>query len=114
MFPGIDKNINPKKMQGIMKQLGIEVNELDEIYEVILKGKDEDIIIENPKVSLMKARGIENYQISGSSKRIIKSDISIEDIEFVIQNTGVNQEEAKSILIETNGDIAEAINKLKK
>ena len=118
MIPNFN-DFNPKKMKGIMKQLGIEMIELKEIKEVIIKCKSKDIIITNPNVSLMKANGIETYQISNGSSKIINhnntNDIVIkdEDISFICETTGVSRENAEKMLLKNNGDIAETINYLK-
>lgn len=99
MIPNFN-DFNPKKMKGIMKQLGIEMIELKEIKEVIIKCKSEDIIIKSPSVSLMKANGIETYQISNGSSKIINHNntnniaIKEEDISFICDTTGVSREKA--------------------
>lgn len=91
MIPNFN-DFNPKKMKGIMKQLGIEMIELKEIKEVIIKCKSEDIIIKNPSVSLMKANGIETYQISNGSSKIINhnntndNDIAIKEEDISLGN----------------------------
>ena len=107
-------------MKEMMKQLGIEINELKEISEVIIKCKYQDIIINNPNVSIMKANGIETYQISNGSSKIIKHEdkekiieINEEDINFICETIGVSKEKAKEMLLKNNGDIAETINYFK-
>lgn len=118
MIPNFN-DFNPKKMKGIMKQLGIEMIELKEIKEVIIKCKSEDIIIKSPSVSLMKANGIETYQISNGSSKIINHNntnniaIKEEDISFICDTTGVSREKAEKMLLKNNGDIAETINYFK-
>ena len=48
MIPGLG-GINPKKMQGMMKQMGIKQDEI-EAERVVIEKSDGRIIIENPKL----------------------------------------------------------------
>jgi len=104
-------NISPSMMKKLMKQINAE-----EIpaTEVIIKTSSHDLIIKNPQVIKTKAMGIESYQVSGEAK-IIPSEpkITKEDIDLVIEQTGCSEEEAEDMLKKTNGDIAEAIIKIK-
>ena len=56
--------MNPRKMQQMMKQLGIQQVEIP-ATEVIIKTKDKTITITNPSVSKVNMMGQENFQISG-------------------------------------------------
>ncbi len=106
MFPG---KINPRQMKKMMKQMGMEMEEIEAI-EVIIKLEDSEIIISNPQVSVIKAMGQKTYQIVG--EETVKSTIPEEDIKLVAEQAGVTPEEAKKALEESNGDLAEAIMKL--
>ncbi|VVB77746.1 Nascent polypeptide-associated complex protein [uncultured archaeon] len=107
MFGGID----PKKMQAMMKQMGIAQEEIDAL-RVIIECEDKDIIIENPSVMKVKMQGQENFQISGDIKEVDKSeseDTTKEDIKTIIEKTGCSEEKAKEALEASDGDLAEAI-----
>ncbi len=106
MFP----NINPKNMQKMMKQMGIKTEEI-EAEKVIIKGVKENIIIENPSITITEMQGKKVYSISGEEK--IERKTNPEDIELIMSQTKVEKEKAEEVLKETNGDIAEAILKLK-
>ena len=60
MFPGIGgvggRGVNPAKMKQMMKQLGINVKELKDVQEVIIKTADSNIIIENANVTIMNVQ----------------------------------------------------------
>jgi len=103
MMPGID----PKKMQAMMKQMGIKQEEIDAI-RVIIETNDENIIIENPSVVKINMQGNESWQITGDS-RVEESGIKDEDIKLVMEKTGVSETEAKKALEDTDGDLSEAI-----
>ena len=102
--------MNPAKMKQMMKQMGIDVKELKDVQEVIIKTADSDIIIENANVTIMKVQGSETYQIVGDVKEVTKElEIPTEDIKLVMEQTGVSEEEARQALTNSNGDLAEAI-----
>jgi len=104
-------NLNIKQIEKAMKQLGIEAEEI-QAEEVIIKGSDRDIVIKNPKVTKIKAKGEESFQIIGKVEE--KVSIREEDIELVASKAGISKEEAKKILEETKGDLAQAIMLAKK
>ena len=106
MFPGLG-NINPKKMQGMMKQLGIQQEEID-AERVIIEKIDGNIIIENPSIQKIKMQGQESFQITGEIKEETSSE---QDVKLIMEKTGKSEEEARTALEETE-DIAEAIIKL--
>jgi nascent polypeptide-associated complex subunit alpha len=108
MFGGID----PKKMQAMMKQMGIAQEEIDASKVTIEKTNGEKIIIDNPSVTKIKMQGQETFQIAGNIRTESEEvEISEEDIETVMEKTGCSKKEAVKALEET-GDLAEAILKL--
>ena len=114
MFPGMGgvggRGMNPAKMKQMMKQMGIDVKELKDVQEVIIKTADSNIIIENANVTIMKVQGSETYQIVGDVKEVPKElEIPAEDIKLVMEQTGVSEDEARKALKNSNGDLAEAI-----
>ncbi len=109
MFPGMPK-IDPRKMQAMMKQMGINQEEIDAI-RVIIECEDKKIIIENPSVQKVKMSGNVSYQISGEESEESIEAFSQEDIRLVMDKTGKSESEVLSVLEETK-DIAEAIVKL--
>ena len=98
-----------KKMMGMMKQLGVNQQEID-ADKVIIESKDKRIVIDNPNIVKVKFQGQETFQISGESREeSLEEDKSEEDIKTVMEKTGKNKEEAEKALKEANGDLAEAI-----
>jgi nascent polypeptide-associated complex subunit alpha len=110
MFPGLGGGLDPKKMQAMMKQLGMSQEEI-EASRVIIEKKDGRIIIENPSVAKIGIRGQESFQVSGDVREESRFNISEEDIKIVMEKAGASEEEARKALEETR-DIAEAILKL--
>jgi nascent polypeptide-associated complex subunit alpha len=117
MFPG---GMSPKQMQTVMKRMGIKVEEIV-AERVIIQCADKNIIITNPQVMLTKMPNQEMFQISGDvsedekgSEEEVETEITQEDVEVVMDQTGVDRKTAEDVLEETRGDIALAILKLKK
>ena len=107
-------NLDPKKMQAMMKQMGISQEEIPASKVIIEKEDGGKIIISNPSVSKINAQGQESFQISGDiSEETEKSGFSEKDIKTIKEQTGCSEKQAKQAL-EKTGDIVEAIMLLKK
>jgi alpha-NAC-related protein len=106
MFP----NLDPKKMQAVMKQMGINQSEIDASRVIIEKSEGGKVIIENPSVVKIKMQGQESFQITGDVSES-EEGFSEADIETIMEKTSCSREEAESALKET-GDLADAIMKL--
>ncbi len=105
MFGGID----PKKMQSMMKQMGISQNEIHAEKVIIEKTDGSKIFIESPSVMKIKMQGQESFQISGDIREeTAKVEISEDDIDSIVEKTGCSKEKARETL-EKTGDLAEAI-----
>ena len=108
MFPGL----NPKKMQAMMKQMGINQEEID-ANRVVIERDDGNIIIENPNVVKIGMQGQENFQITGDVSEekgeVEEVDNTNEDIKTLMDKCNCLEEEAKLALEKANGDLTEAI-----
>jgi nascent polypeptide-associated complex subunit alpha len=129
MFPGLGGlggrgGMSPKKMKGMLKNMGIDIEELDNVSEVIIRMPDREIVIVNASVAIMDAHGQRSYQISGdATERAVSSagqetaeepqiEIPDSDVQLVAAQTGANLADAKAALQEAKGDLAAAILKL--
>lgn len=112
MFP---KKIDRRQMERAMRQMGVKMDELDGVREVVIKLADREIVLPNAQVVRTDMAGQRSYQVSGQEfERKPELELSDEDIKLVMEQAGVEREEAVLALKETNGDIAEAILKLKR
>ena len=102
MFP----KMNPKQMKKMMRQMGVEMEEL-EAKEVVIKLADREIVIESPSVSVVTAMNQRSYQISGAEH--VKQAVPHEDVRLVAEQAKVSEERAREALEKTKGDLAEAI-----
>ncbi|MFH1308324.1 MAG: nascent polypeptide-associated complex protein [archaeon] len=100
--------MDPKKMQGMMKQLGIKQEEI-QASRVIIEQEDKNIILENPSVTKIKMQGQESWQITGDERVEEKQEDNTEDIKTIMEKTSCSEQEAKQALEQSDGDLAEAI-----
>ena len=108
MFPGI----NPKQMEKVMRQMGIQSENID-AEKVIIKTRTKDIIISSPQVTKVKMQGQETFQIAGEISEMSAQSFSEEDLNLVIEQTGKDRDSVKKQLEKNNGDIAKTILELK-
>jgi nascent polypeptide-associated complex subunit alpha len=109
MFNGLD----PKKMQAMMRQIGISQENID-ATKVTIETPEGKIIIENPQVAKVKMQGQVSFQISGDVLEESKEEESEEskleeDLKTIMEQTGVDKGIAAIELEKNNGDIAETI-----
>ena len=110
MFPG---KINPRKMRQMMKQMGMEMGEIEGVEKVVIHTSAGNYVFEDVQVVTTTMQGVTTYQITGEPRfEEAIPEIPDEDITLVTSQTGVSEEVARQALIETRGDIAEAILKL--
>lgn len=112
MFPGVD----PRKMQQLMRKMGVQQNDI-EAQEVIIRTADKEIIIHNPSVAKVSMMGQQTYQVSGQEEvreRSSAPEISEEDVQAVVEQTGADADSARRAIEKHNGDLAEAILELQK
>jgi len=113
MMPGMPGRMNPRQMNQMMKRFGINVKEIENVEQIIIRTNTKEYVFDEAAVTVMEAQGQKTYQITGNP-RVVERKVGIpkEDIDLVVEQTGKTAEEAKKALEETKGDIAEAIMKL--
>ncbi len=124
--------MNPRKMKQMMKQMGIDVEELD-AERVVIETADGDLVFDGAQVTKMDAQGQETYQIVGSPEEVADAGaggpsavetapdedgdsddagIPDEDVALVAERAGVPQSTAREALEDNDGDLAAAIAEL--
>jgi len=103
--------INQRQIEKMAKKMGIQTVPID-AEEVIIRGPGKDIVISNPQVSRVNMMGQDTFQISGDVTERSKEKFTEDDLKMVVEKTSCTEEEAKTALEETNGDLAEAIMKV--
>ena len=105
--------MNPKQLEKMARKMGMQMEQID-AEEVIIRTPDKELVIRNPSVSKVNMMGQETFQISGQIEERGKKPFTEEDIETVMDQTGADRAEVERVLMETRGDLAETILKLKK
>lgn len=130
MFGG--GGMNPRKLQQMMQQMGIDLDELDAESVVIRLADGEELVFDDPDVTRMDARGQQTYQVIGEPETRDAADagqpataeetadaepgaaeaIPDADVELVAQRTGASEDAARAALEEADGDLAAAVSRL--
>lgn len=99
-------------MRRMLDKMGLDMNEIPNVQEVIIKTDKKEIILSKHAVTEMKAKDNSIFQIvaNGIEERELEVQIfSDEDIQLVCQQANVSEEQAKNALAESKGDLARAI-----
>jgi nascent polypeptide-associated complex subunit alpha len=131
MFGG-GGGMNPRKMEQMMEQMGIDLTEID-AQEVVIRTPEEELVFTDAEVQRMDAQGQSTYQVVGEPQSRPRSDeagateeaeaeagdgseggttIPDADVEIVAQRTGVSEEDAREALEAADGDLATAVSRL--
>ncbi|MGC9210387.1 MAG: nascent polypeptide-associated complex protein [Acidilobus sp.] len=113
--------INPRELRRALKRMGIEAEELNATRVSIETADGRLLVVESPQVMVVRAKGQptmlyvvgepkEAKQGGGPQRQV---EVSEEDVRLVAEQAGVDLETARRALVEANGDIAEAILRLK-
>jgi nascent polypeptide-associated complex subunit alpha len=97
-------------MKKMMKQMGVEMEEIEGVEEVVIKTATKEIVIEDADVNSIEAQGQKTYQVVGESTE--RSRVDEEDVSLVAEQAGVDEDEARDALEENDGDLAAAIESL--
>ena len=101
-----------RQMRRMMDKMGLDMEELPNVQEVIIKTDKKEIIIAKPAVTEMKAKDNSIFQVVAESYEEKELEVQIfsdEDIALVCQQANVDEEKAKNALAEAEGDLARAI-----
>ncbi|WP_229111335.1 nascent polypeptide-associated complex protein [Halapricum desulfuricans] len=124
MFGGGGGGLNPRKMEQMMEQMGIDMEDID-AEEVIIRTSDEELVFTDAEVQLMEAQGQKTYQVVGEPERRARGEggadsaesnasagddnFDAQDVEIVAQRGGVSEDEAREALEANDGDLAAAV-----
>lgn len=107
------RRISPREAKRMMQRMGLNMGEVPDVQEVIIKTGTKEITVENPEVAILEMHGQKIFQVTGGKveEKAIEKAITIpeEDIQLVAQQAKVSLDEARAALEQTNGDLAQAI-----
>ncbi len=105
--------VSSRRARRMMKQMGLKMDEMNDIERVVLQGPKREIVIEGPVVTSINMQGQKMYQVTGGreTEQALEEQVEIpeEDVLLVAQQAGVSMERAKAALEDTDGDLARAI-----
>lgn len=101
-----------RQMRRMLDRMGLDMSEIPNVQEVIIKTDKKEIILSKPAVTEMKSKENTIFQVIADSYEEKELEVPIfseEDIKLVCQQANVGEEEAKNALAESKGDLARAI-----
>jgi len=108
------RRMNQRQAKRMMEQMGMKVESLENVVQVVIRMPSREIMIENPEVTLTRIQGQAVYQVMGgkTSEKAIEvrlESVSEDDVQLVAQQANVTSDQARRALEETKGDLAQAI-----
>jgi len=106
--------LDDRKTRRMMDRMGINMKEIADVEEVIIRTFLKDIHIHDAQVSEVIAQGSRIFQVMGEVEEVEKErkKFSEEDILLVQQQANVSKEKAVVALEESDGEVAKAILRL--
>lgn len=112
--------MNVRELKRMLKKYGIEVRELPEVKKVTMSADSYDIVVREPQVAVFDLGQQKVIQIVCSGFERVERElqtrsypeVSEEDIQFIVEQTGATRDEVLRALSEEGGDIAKAIIRL--
>ncbi len=110
--------MNERQIRRMMQQAGIKSSDMDGVVQVDFIFPEKKISVKNPQVTIMDIQGTRTYQVVGGEEvtgatgevpKTQNSDINEEDLNLVMQKTGVDREKATEALRKNGYKPAEAI-----
>jgi nascent polypeptide-associated complex subunit alpha len=99
-------------MRRMLDKMGLEMKDLGDIEEVIIKTETKEIYLIKPQIIEMKGKDNTIFQVVATDIEEKKRDVPIlkeEDIILVMQQANVTKEKAVQALTDAKGDMAQAI-----
>jgi nascent polypeptide-associated complex subunit alpha len=99
-------------MRRMLDKMGLEMKDLGNIEEVIIKTETKELYLLKPQVVEMKGKDSTIFQVVATDIEEKQRDVPVlkeEDITLVMQQANVTREKAIQALIDAKGDMAQAI-----
>jgi len=107
------RRISPREARRMMQRMGMSMDAIPDVEQVVIKTSAKEITIEDPEVAILEVQGQKIYQVTGGkiTEKTLERKLTIpeEDVRLVADQTGKSIEEAKKALEECDGDLAKAI-----
>ncbi|MEM3578886.1 MAG: nascent polypeptide-associated complex protein [Candidatus Bathyarchaeia archaeon] len=107
------RRISPREAKRMMQRMGLSMDAVPDVEQVVIRTASKEIVIENPEVAVVDIQGQKMFQVAGGkiTEKTVERKLAIpeEDIRLVADQTGKSLEEARKALEECEGDLAKAI-----
>jgi nascent polypeptide-associated complex subunit alpha len=100
------RKMSPRQAKRLMSQMGMRIEELDNVQQVIIRTPRKEVVIDNPEVNITHMHGQKIYQVMGGTVSEQEAATPQPVQQLIIPE---EEEAAKKALIETKGDLAQAI-----
>jgi nascent polypeptide-associated complex subunit alpha len=101
-----------REMRRMLDKMGLEMKDLGNIEEVIIKTETKELYLIKPQVVEMKGKDSTIFQVVATDieeKERETPSLKDEDIILVMQQANVPREKAIQALVDAKGDLAKAI-----
>jgi nascent polypeptide-associated complex subunit alpha len=112
----MQRRMNPRDAKRMMARMGMNMEGVEDVEEVIIRTPTKEIVIEAPEVAIVNVQGQKIFQVAGGrvterapQNRAETRQVSEEDVQLVAGQTGKSFEQARKALEESEGDLAKAI-----
>jgi nascent polypeptide-associated complex subunit alpha len=108
------KRMNPREQKRMMQRMGMNMDSVPDVQQVIIRTAGKDIVIDEPEVAILAVQGQKMYQVIGGqvseqapSARLgtaapAKPSFSEEDVQLVADQTGKSLDKAREALQEAD------------
>lgn len=108
------RRVNPREARRMMQRMGMSMDAVADVEQVVIKTSVKEITIEEPEVAVLEVQGQKIFQVTGGkitekAAEHKPSGIAEEDVRLVADQTGKSPDEARRALEESGGDLAKAI-----
>ena len=110
------RRMSPREQRRMMQRMGMNMDTVPDVEQVIIKTSSKEITIEQPEVAILEMQGQKIFQVIGGKvvekapeRAAPKFAVSEEDVKLVADQTGKSVNEARKALEECEGDLAKAI-----
>jgi len=111
--------MNPRETKRMMQRMGMNMDSVPDVEQVIIKTSSKEIVVEQPEVAILEMQGQKIFQVIGGqitekaperkATAAPAFTVSEEDVQLVADQTGKSPDAARKALEECEGDLAKAI-----
>ena len=101
-----------REMRRMLDKMGLEMKEMGEIEEVVIRTETKELYLIKPQVVEMKGKDSTIFQVVATDIEERQKEVPSfreEDVVLVMQQTSVSKDSAIQALIDSKGDLAQAI-----